>query len=150
MTEPVVTIEDGVKRYGTKLALNRVNLQLERGMRCGLLGPNGAGKSTLIRTLTGILRLDKGQVSVLGESPEAARSRVGYLPEERGVPRRAKVGEWLAFLGKLRGLTAQEAKKSPPLARKGGPSRGGTIAVPRTVQGYAAESATCGGTATRT
>ena len=111
MTEPVVTIEDGVKRYGTKLALNRVNLQLERGMRCGLLGPNGAGKSTLIRTLTGILRLDEGQVSVLGESPEAARSRVGYLPEERGVPRRAKVGEWLAFLGKLRGLTAQEARK---------------------------------------
>ena len=80
-------------------------------MRCGLLGPNGAGKSTLIRTLTGILRLDEGQVSVLGESPEAARSRVGYLPEERGVPRRAKVGEWLAFLGKLRGLTAQEARK---------------------------------------
>ena len=111
MTEPVVTIEDGVKRYGTKLALNRVNLQLERGMRCGLLGPNGAGKSTLIRTLTGILRLDEGQVSVLGESSEAARSRVGYLPEERGVPRRAKVGEWLAFLGKLRGLTAQEARK---------------------------------------
>ena len=81
MTEPVVTIEDGVKRYGTKLDLNRVNLQLERGMRCGLLGPNGAGKSTLIRTLTGILRLDEGQVSVLGESPEAARSRVGYRPE---------------------------------------------------------------------
>ena len=44
MTEPMVVIEDGVKRYGTKLALNRVNLKLERGMRCGLLGPNGAGK----------------------------------------------------------------------------------------------------------
>ena len=80
-------------------------------MRCGLLGPNGAGKSTLIRTLTGILRLDEGQVSVLGESPEAARRRVGYLPEERGVPRRAKVGEWLTFLGRLRGLTPQEARK---------------------------------------
>ena len=80
-------------------------------MRCGLLGPNGAGKSTLIRTLTGILRLDEGQVSVLGESPEAARRRVGYLPEERGVPRRAKVGDWLTFLGRLRGLTTQEARK---------------------------------------
>lgn len=111
MKEPVVLIQDGIKRYGTKLALDGVNLRLERGMRCGLLGPNGAGKSTLIRTLTGILRLDKGQVSVLGESPEAARRRVGYLPEERGVPRRAKVGEWLAFLGKLRGLTTQEAQK---------------------------------------
>lgn len=111
MKESVVLVQDGIKRYGTKLALDRVNLKLERGMRCGLLGPNGAGKSTLIRTLTGILRLDEGQVSVLGESPEAARRRVGYLPEERGVPRRAKVGEWLTFLGRLRGLTPQEARK---------------------------------------
>ena len=111
MKESVVLVQDGIKRYGTKLALDRVNLKLERGMRCGLLGPNGAGKSTLIRTLTGILRLDEGQVSVLGESPEAARRRVGYLPEERGVPRRAKVGEWLTFLGRLRGLTTQEARK---------------------------------------
>ena len=111
MKESVVLVQDGIKRYGTKLALDRVNLKLERGMRCGLLGPNGAGKSTLIRTLTGILRLDEGQVSVLGESPEAARRLVGYLPEERGVPRRAKVGEWLTFLGRLRGLTPQEARK---------------------------------------
>ena len=111
MKESVVLVQDGIKRYGTKLALDRVNLKLERGMRCGLLGPNGAGKSTLIRTLTGILRLDEGQVSVLGESPEAARRRVGYLPEERGVPRRAKVGDWLTFLGRLRGLTTQEARK---------------------------------------
>ena len=111
MKESVVLVQDGIKRYGTKLALDRINLKLERGMRCGLLGPNGAGKSTLIRTLTGILRLDEGQVSVLGESPEAARRRVGYLPEERGVPRRAKVGEWLTFLGRLRGLTTQEARK---------------------------------------
>lgn len=111
MKESVVLVQDGIKRYGTKLALDRVNLKLERGMRCGLLGPNGAGKSTLIRTLTGILRLDEGQVSVLGESPEAARRRVGYLPEERGVPRRAKVGEWLTYLGRLRGLTTQEARK---------------------------------------
>ncbi len=110
MNEPIVLVQDGVKRYGTKLALNQVSLTLERGMRCGLLGPNGAGKSTLIRTLTGILRLDEGKISVLGERPEAARRRVGYLPEERGVPRRAKVGEWLAFLGKLRGLTALEAR----------------------------------------
>ena len=111
MKESVVLVQDGIKRYGTKLALDRVNVKLVRGMRCGLLGPNGAGKSTLIRTLTGILRLDEGQVSVLGESPEAARRRVGYLPEERGVPRRAKVGEWLTFLGRLRGLTPQEARK---------------------------------------
>ena len=79
---------------------------------CGaIFGTQRSGKNTLIRTLTGILRLDEGQVSVFGESPEAARRRVGYLPEERGVPRRAKVGEWLTFLGRLRGLTTQEARK---------------------------------------
>lgn len=75
--------------YGTNRALDRVDLQVRRGRVCGVIGPNGAGKSTLFRALTDAVRLDAGEITVLGRSARAARAAgvVGYVPQEDGVDR---------------------------------------------------------------
>ena len=79
----------------------------------GLLGPNGAGKTTLIRIGLDILRADEGEVLLFGAAPNPkALDRTAYLPEERGVYRRAKVRELLAYLGRLKGLKSAAARKA--------------------------------------
>ena len=101
------------KRFGRHSALEGVSLEVEPGEVFGLLGPNGAGKTTLIRIGLDILRADEGDVTLFGAalSPNTL-DRTAYLPEERGVYRRAKVHELLAYLGRLKGLKRAASSKA--------------------------------------
>jgi ABC-2 type transport system ATP-binding protein len=88
------------------VAVDQLSLAISRGSIYGLLGQNGAGKTTLLRMMVGILVPDQGEVCVFGEPLERRHlSAIGYLPEERGLYRKAKVGELLLYLGELKGLT---------------------------------------------
>lgn len=91
--------------------LDGVSLEVGPGEVFGLLGPNGAGKTTLIRIGLDILRADEGEVSLFGAAPTPQTlDRTAYLPEERGVYRRAKVRELLAYLGRLKGMKRAAAR----------------------------------------
>lgn len=101
------------KRFGGRTALDGVSLEVATGEVFGLLGPNGAGKTTLIRIGLDILRADEGEVSLFGASPTPRTlDRTSYLPEERGVYRRAKVRELLAYLGRLKGMQRAAAREA--------------------------------------
>ncbi|NDV77424.1 ABC transporter ATP-binding protein [Dysgonomonas sp. 511] len=104
--------QDIVKRYGDHTALNGVSIQVPRGCVYGLLGPNGAGKSSLIRIINRITAPDEGKVFINGrESVADDIFNIGYLPEERGLYKKMKVGEHIIFLARLRGLSQIDAKK---------------------------------------
>ena len=100
------------KSYREHHALSNVSLKVPRQSIYGLLGPNGAGKTTLIRIINQIIGADKGEIFISGEalSPDHIRV-IGYLPEERGLYKKMKVGEQLVYLGRLRGLARKEAKR---------------------------------------
>ena len=105
MTEAAVRLSGVTKVFGKHTAVSDFHLDIHRGKIHGLLGPNGSGKTTTIRMIMGILLPDRGSVELLGGPPDLAhRSRVGYLPEERGVYEKMKVIEQLAFLGEIRGV----------------------------------------------
>jgi ABC-2 type transport system ATP-binding protein len=102
-----------VKQYANHLALDKVSIQVPKGSIYGLLGPNGAGKTTLIRIITRITAPDSGDVYIKGQPSEAEDVyRIGYLPEERGLYRKMKVGEQAMYLAQLRGLTKKEAHRA--------------------------------------
>ncbi|MFV0331297.1 MAG: ABC transporter ATP-binding protein [Dysgonomonas sp.] len=102
--------QDIVKQYGNHTALNGVSVQVPKGCIYGLLGPNGAGKSSLIRIINRITAPDEGKVFLNGkESTAEDVFNIGYLPEERGLYKKMKVGEHIIFLAKLRGLSNEEA-----------------------------------------
>lgn len=104
--------KDVVKQYGSHTALNGVSIQVPKGCVYGLLGPNGAGKSSLIRIINRITAPDSGQVFINGkESAADDVFNIGYLPEERGLYKKMKVGEHIIFLAKLRGLSNEDALK---------------------------------------
>ena len=101
------------KRFGRHTALADVSLDVQSGEVFGLLGPNGAGKTTLIRIGLDILRPDEGEVRLFGEAPRReSLDRTAYLPEERGVYRRATVRRLLEYLGRLKGMARTEAKSA--------------------------------------
>jgi ABC-2 type transport system ATP-binding protein len=98
------------KSFGVTLAVDDVNLSIPRGTLCGIIGPNGAGKTTTIRMIMSILFPDAGEIVVLGNSSAlAAKDRIGYLPEERGVYRKMKVGSFVQYMAALKGLGARES-----------------------------------------
>lgn len=101
-----------VKRYAHHLALDEVSIQVPRGQIFGLLGPNGAGKTTLIRIINRITAPDSGEVLFDGHSsrPDDVY-HIGYLPEERGLYKKMKVGEQAIYLAQLKGLSYREAKR---------------------------------------
>jgi len=101
-----------VKQYSAHLALNRVSIQVPERKIFGLLGPNGAGKTTLIRIINRITAPDSGEV-LFKNRPLAPDDiyNIGYLPEERGLYKKMKVGEQSIYLARLKGLSAAEAKK---------------------------------------
>jgi len=93
------------KSFGARKAVDDLSLDVPRGSLCGFIGPNGAGKTTTLRMITGILQPDTGVISVLGlASALLARSKIGYLPEERGIYRKMRVREFLAYMGQLKGV----------------------------------------------
>lgn len=100
------------KYYAQHCALNDVSISVPEGTVYGLLGPNGAGKTSLIRIINQITGPDKGEVLFFGERlrPEHVE-RIGYLPEERGLYKKMKVGEQCMYLAQLKGLSAHEARK---------------------------------------
>lgn len=101
-----------VKQYANHLALNNVSIQVPRATVFGLLGPNGAGKTTLIRIITRITAPDSGEVMIDGRLSKAEDVyKIGYLPEERGLYKKMKVGEQAMYLAQLRGLSKKDAHR---------------------------------------
>ncbi len=100
-----------VKQYSGHLALDEVSVHVPQGSVYGLLGPNGAGKTTLIRIINRITAPDSGQVLINGNAlKEEDVGRIGYLPEERGLYKKMKVGEQSLYLARLKGLSKNDAK----------------------------------------
>ncbi|MBI3450430.1 MAG: ATP-binding cassette domain-containing protein [Acidobacteria bacterium] len=109
--EAAVSVTDISKSYDTKRAVAGLSLEVPRGSLFGLLGPNGAGKTTTIRMILDIYGPDTGTIRVLGQPwSESLKSRIGYLPEERGLYTRMKVGDVLVFIAGIKGVPATEAK----------------------------------------
>jgi ABC-2 type transport system ATP-binding protein len=99
-----------VKQYAEHRALDDVSLSVPQGSIFGLLGPNGAGKTSLIRIINQITAPDSGEVLLAGERLNPSHiKRIGYLPEERGLYKKMKVGEQLLYLAQLKGLTEKQA-----------------------------------------
>jgi ABC-2 type transport system ATP-binding protein len=101
------------KYYATQKAVDDISFSVEKGSIFGLLGPNGAGKTTLIRMITGIILPDEGEVLFEGKPLDPIRDigHIGYMPEERGLYKKMKVGEQAIYLARLRGLSADAAYK---------------------------------------
>src|SRR5678815_1224186 len=103
--EQALVLRDVRKSFGATKAVDGITLTVPRGALYGVIGPNGAGKTTSIRMIMSILFPDSGELSVLGHrSALEAKDRIGYLPEERGVYRKMRVGAFLTFMGRLKGL----------------------------------------------
>ena len=104
--------KDVSKSYANHQALTKVSISVEQGSIFGLLGPNGAGKTTLIRIINQITAPDSGSVWLNGQPLKADDVyKIGYLPEERGLYKKMKVGEQALYLGQLKGLTRRDAMK---------------------------------------
>ena len=106
----LIQCKDVVKTFGEKVALDHVSVDIPKGQIFGLLGPNGAGKTTLIRIINRITIPSSGTILFDGK-PITQRDveRIGYLPEERGLYRKMKVGDQAMYLAQLRGMSASEA-----------------------------------------
>lgn len=101
------------KYYNTQKAVDDISLEIPAGNIFGLLGPNGAGKSSLLRMITGITRPDSGEILINSKpyQPEIHNSIIGYMPEERGLYKKMKVGEQAIYLARLKGMSHAEASK---------------------------------------
>ncbi|QJC50944.1 ABC transporter ATP-binding protein [Paenibacillus albicereus] len=110
--KPLV-VDQVIKQYGDKTAVNGISLEVDRGEIYGLLGANGAGKTTTMRMVLGLIFPDEGRILYDGKpySKEQLR-RIGYLPEERGLYPKVKVSDQLVYLARLKGMSASDADKS--------------------------------------
>ncbi|HKY22905.1 MAG TPA: ATP-binding cassette domain-containing protein [Vicinamibacterales bacterium] len=110
MTDLAISLKGVTKSFGSTVAVRELDLDVPKGSLCGFIGPNGAGKTTTLRMIMSILFPDRGQLSVLGR-PSAidAKDRIGYLPEERGVYRKMRVGAFLTFMARLKGVNDSPA-----------------------------------------
>jgi ABC-2 type transport system ATP-binding protein len=112
MSAQAVEVRDIVKRYGDFTAVDRVSIDVPKGSIYGLLGPNGAGKSTTIRMLLRIMLPDQGSICVLGDDvAKLDLDRIGYLPEERGLYKKMKVGDVLVFFAEIKGVARGDARR---------------------------------------
>ena len=103
--ESAILLKAVTKTFGRTKAVENLDLVIPQGALYGFIGPNGAGKTTSIRMIMSILFPDSGEVSVLGKrSAMEAKDRIGYLPEERGLYRKMRVGSFLAYMAKLKGV----------------------------------------------
>ena len=107
-----LTLEGVCKSFGTVRAVDDVSLASPEGTIYGFLGQNGAGKTTTLRMVMSILYPDAGRICVLGQDrPEAVKDRLGYLPEEKGLYKKMRLGELLTYFGRLKGMGAADAKR---------------------------------------
>ena len=107
---PTLVLEHVTKKFGDFTAVDDLSVQVHRGRVFGLIGPNGAGKTTTIRMIVNITVPDSGRVALFGQPMSTAlQDRIGYLPEERGLYKRMKVGEQLRFFAELKDLRGKEA-----------------------------------------
>ncbi len=105
MDENALSLENLVKEFDGKKAVNKFSLKLKKGEILGLLGPNGAGKTTTIRMIMNIMVPDSGKIQIFGKPfSEKTKDILGYLPEERGLYRKLTILETLEFFGKLKGM----------------------------------------------
>src|SRR3954470_13125115 len=113
MAEPAILVRDLRKYYGTKAAVDGVDLEVPRGSFFGFLGPNGAGKSTTIRMLTGLIPADAGTIEILGfklpEQDLEVKRRIGLVPDESLLFDRLTGLEYLEFVGRMYGLERKTA-----------------------------------------
>ncbi len=108
----ILKVDKVTKRFKDQVAVDEVSFEVEPGTIFGMLGPNGAGKTTTIRIITTIMGPDSGTVYFQGEHLNKTHpAKMGYLPEERGLYKRMKVGAHLIYLAQLKGLSVQEATK---------------------------------------
>jgi ABC-2 type transport system ATP-binding protein len=107
-----IELQDVCKSFGETNAVINLNLTIPTGSLCGFLGPNGAGKSTTIRMIMSIIHADSGSIEVLGTTALQAKDRIGYLPEERGIYRKMKVGAYIQYIANLKGLRGASLKKT--------------------------------------
>jgi ABC-2 type transport system ATP-binding protein len=113
--DSALVLRDVRKSFGATKAVDGINLTVRRGSLYGVIGPNGAGKTTCIRMIMSILFPDSGELSVLGRrSALDAKDRIGYLPEERGVYRKMKVGAFLIYMAQLKGVSREDAAARVP------------------------------------
>ena len=106
-----LTLSGVTKRFGTFTAVDDLSLRIPQGSIYGFLGPNGAGKTTTIRMVMSIFYPDQGQIEVLGHpNAEQVKDRLGYLPEEKGLYKKMKVAELVAYFGRLKGMDGGTAK----------------------------------------
>jgi len=109
--DTVLSLKNVTKSYENHIAVNDVSFDVPKGSIFGLLGPNGAGKTSLIRIVTTITKADRGIVELNGSSIDSNRpAQIGYMPEERGLYKKMKVGEQLMYLARLKGMSKTDAK----------------------------------------
>ncbi len=110
--KPTLILDHVSKSFGEFSAVSDLSLQVRPGRVFGLIGPNGAGKTTTIRMIVNITAPDSGRVELFGQTMSTAmQDRIGYLPEERGLYRRMKIGEQLRFFAELKNLRGAEAEQ---------------------------------------
>jgi ABC-2 type transport system ATP-binding protein len=109
-SNPTLVIDQVTKKFGDFTAVRNLSLQVWPGRVFGLIGPNGAGKTTTIRMIVNITAPDSGRIELFGKAMNRAlQDRIGYLPEERGLYRKMKIGEQLRFFAELKNLRAKDA-----------------------------------------
>lgn len=109
--EPLLSLQHLQKHYSSQKAVDDISFDIQKGSIFGLLGPNGAGKTTLLRMITGIFYPDAGEIILDGKkfNPLEDISKIGYMPEERGMYKKMKIGEQALYLAQLKGLSKAEA-----------------------------------------
>ncbi len=106
-----LALENVTKKFGSMTAVDDISFSIPQGSIYGFLGPNGAGKTTTIRMIMSILYPDSGTIQVLGQpNAETVKSRLGYLPEERGLYKKMRVGDILTYFGRLKGMDRSSAR----------------------------------------
>ncbi len=109
----ILEVKNLIKYFATQKAVDDVSLNIEQGSIFGLLGPNGAGKTTLIRMITGIFYPDSGDILLKGKKFDAENDAkfIGYMPEERGLYKKMKIGEQALYLAQLKGMRKTHAQE---------------------------------------
>ncbi len=112
MQESVLSLSHVVKQYGDFTAVNDISLNIPKGSIYGFLGPNGAGKTTTIRMILDIIKPTRGEITILGHSSALdVRTRIGYLPEEKGLYKKMKVWAIIQYFAMLKGMEKKAAKQ---------------------------------------